>query len=119
MRKQLAFLQPGWPVVPYLYFCGLAAFWFFNEVFTNQHVSFVALGILLLLMLQAIRQNKAVAVFLGVVAILANTYFFLAVISEFSEFEIISRGALELLGVGSLLSLGGLAMGILMVVKDK
>jgi len=101
----------------YLFRC-LSAFWFLSEIFTKQDFSYVALGITIILVTQAIIQNKTIGVSLGIFAVVVNTIFFLAVLSEFSEFEVISGSAMQLITVGSILSLSGFAMGIIMTTTN-
>lgn len=105
-------------VLPYTYFIGLAAFWFFGDLLAKENFSFVALGIMVALIIQAVWQNKLVGASLGVFATAVSFVAFLAVLSEFSDFEVVNGSAVQLIAVGSILTLSGLAMGLLLTVTN-
>ena len=105
-------------VLPYTYFIGLATFWFFGNLVAKENFSFVALGIMAALAIQAVWQNKVAGTCLGVFAIAVSFVAFLAILSEFSDFETVNVGAVQLIAVGSVLSLSGLAMGLLLTVMN-
>jgi hypothetical protein len=115
MRKQFGFKKITWELLPYIYFIGLAAFWFLGEFFAMQNFSFIALGIILILIAQAIIQHKTFGVSLGIFAIAVSCVSFLAVLFELSEFEEVSENAIQLLAGGSIITLSGLAMGVMMI----
>lgn len=98
-------------VLPYTYFIGLAAFWFFGDLVAKENFSLVALGIMVALIIQAVWQNRLAGASLGVFATAVSFVAFLAVLSEFSDFEVVNGSAIQLIAVGSILSLSGLAMG--------
>ena len=114
MEKHHDLKKIVWAIVPYAYFIGLAAFWFVLEMAVNKDFSYAALGIILILIIQAIMQNKIFGISLGIFAIAVHTISFLAVLSEFIEFKAISGDAIQLIAVGSLLSICGTAMGAIM-----
>ena len=118
MKSQRKLKNNAWKFLPYSYFIGLAAFWFFEEIFAIQNISYIALGFMLILLAQAIIQNKTFGVSLGIFAIAVSSVSFLAVLSEFCEFKVISDSAIQLIGVGSMLSLSGLAMGVMMIASN-
>ena len=91
-----------WTIMPYIYFISLAAFWFLGDYFAKQNLSFLALGIMLILITQAVVQNKTIGVTLGILAIVVNMIFFFAVLSEFMEFKSITSRAIQLITVGSI-----------------
>ncbi|WP_188500730.1 hypothetical protein [Pontibacter amylolyticus] len=105
-------------VLPYTYFIGLAALWFFGDLLAKENFSFVALGIMVALIVQAVWQNKLVGASLGVFTTAVSFVAFLAVLSEFSDFEVVNGSAVQLIAVGSILTLSGLAMGLLLTVTN-
>ena len=61
-------------------------------------------------------QNKLIGISFGIFAITVHTIFFLAVLSEFVEFETLFSGdAKQLIAVGSLLGISGIAMGVILI----
>lgn len=118
MERYPVLQKYGSKVLPYTYFIGLAAFWFFGDLVAKQSFSFVALGIIVALVIQAVWQNKLAGTCLGVLATVVSFVAFLAVLSEFSDFEVINRSAVQLIAVGSVLTLSGLAMGLMLTVTN-
>ncbi|MBX0333749.1 hypothetical protein K3G39_10925 [Pontibacter sp. HSC-14F20] len=105
-------------VLPYTYFIGLAAFWFFGDLFAKQNISFVAFGIMAALTIQALWQNEVAGTCLGLFASAVSFMVFLATLSEFSDFEVVNGSAIQLIAVGSILSLVGLAMGLVLTITN-
>ncbi|MGV3504907.1 MAG: hypothetical protein ACO1O1_14450 [Adhaeribacter sp.] len=112
MKMKIESKKPGWSYLPYFYLIGLAAFWFFGEMLEGNNFSYLAIAIMIILVAQAFIQNRFFGLALGIFVMALNFAGFLAVISEFNDFQIITRSAIELITVGSVLSLSGLAMGI-------
>ncbi len=104
--------------MPYIYFIGLASFWLLMDLFAIQNFSYVAFGLLIGLIVQAVIQNRIIGTGIGVLAALVGFYAFLAVLSEFNDFEVLNNSAMQLIAVGSALSLSGLAMGVTMTVTN-
>ncbi|MCP2042918.1 hypothetical protein [Pontibacter sp. HSC-36F09] len=104
--------------LPYTYFIGLAAFWFFGDLLAIQNFSFVAFGIMAALTIQAVWQNRVAGACLGVFTTAVSFVAFLAVLSEFSDFEVVNGSAIQLIAVGSILSLVGLAMGLMLTITN-
>ena len=108
----------GSKVLPYTYFIGLAAFWFVGDLLAIQNFSFVALGIMVALAILGVWQNKVAGTCLGVFASAVSIVAFLATLSEFLDFEVVNQSAIQLITVGSVLSLSGLAMGLVLTVTN-
>lgn len=89
MKRNLESIRSAWTVLLYVYFIGLAAYWFYGEISARQNFSYFALGVMLFLAIQAVIQNRVIGVSLGMLVIAVSALFFLAVISEFSDFVII------------------------------
>ena len=117
MKKQLELPKKVWSVLPYLYFIGLAALWFVGDL-ASQKFSFMALGVLIGLFSLAVWQNKIAGTCLGLLAAIGSLYAFFAVLSEFNDFDVVNTSAIQLIAVGSLLTLSGLAMGVLLTVTN-
>ncbi len=83
-----------------------------------QNFSFIALGLLLGLIIQAKMQHKLVGTGLGILAATGSLYGFLAVVSEFKDFETVNNSALVMISVGSVLTLSGLAMGVMLALAN-
>jgi len=118
MKKLAELKKSTWTLLPYTYFIGLAAFWFVGDLVAIQKVSYVALAVMIGLLALAILQNKAVGTCLGILATVGSIFAFLAVLSEFNDFEAVTQSALELIAVGSVLTLTGLAMGLTLTVTN-
>ncbi|WP_299754357.1 hypothetical protein [uncultured Pontibacter sp.] len=112
MKEHLESKKNVWKLLPHIYFTGLAAFWFFGDLLTIQNFSLLALGVSVILIIQAIIQNKTIGICMGIFAAIISLYTFFAVLSEFNDFGIVNNSAIQLITVGSALSLGGLAMGV-------
>lgn len=108
----------GSQVLPYIYFIGLASFWLFGDLFAMQKFSFVALGVIVALTIQAVLQHKVVGASLGIMAIAISLIAFLATLSEFSDFEVVNQSAIQLIAVGSVLSLSELVMGGMLTITN-
>lgn len=83
-----------------------------------QNFSFVAFGIMAALTIQAVWQNRVAGACLGVFTTAVSFVAFLAVLSEFSDFEVVNGSAIQLIAVGSILSLVGLAMGLMLTITN-
>jgi hypothetical protein len=118
MGKHQEFKKKAWTILPYIYFVVLAAFWLASEMIAEQNFSYAAFGVVMVLISQAIIQNKTIGVSLGIFALAVNVLFFLAVVSEFCEFEVITASAIQLIAVGSILSLSGMAMGVVLTTTN-
>ncbi|WP_018476421.1 hypothetical protein [Pontibacter roseus] len=118
MEKQLRFSDYKSDVIPYLYFLALAAFWFFGDLVEKQNVSFAALAIIVALTVQVVWQNRVVGISLGLFTALISFVAFLATLSEFNDFEVVTQSAIQLLAVGSVLSLCGLALGAVLTITN-
>ncbi|MBF8963197.1 hypothetical protein I0P70_08075 [Pontibacter sp. FD36] len=110
--------KQGGKVLPYTYFIGLAAFWFFGDLIAVQRFSFVALGLVVALAIQVLWQNKVAGTCLGLFASAVSFVAFLATLSEFNDFEVVTQSAIHLIVVGSVLSLCGLAMGLVLTITN-
>lgn len=102
--------------MPYIYFIALVAFWFLGDLFMIQNFSFIALGLLAGLIIQAKMQHKVIGTGIGIIAATGSLYGFLAVVSEFNDFETVNNSALVMISVGSVLTLSGLAMGVMLAL---
>ncbi len=118
MKQHLESKKNVWELLPYLYFIGLATFWFFLDLLKIQNISLLALGVSISLIIQAIIQNKIIGTCLGILAAIVSLYAFFAVLSEFNDFETVNNSALQLIIVGSALTLCGLAMGVTLTVAN-
>lgn len=104
--------------MPYIYFIALVALWFLGDLFVFQKFSFIALGLLAGLIIQAKMQHKVIGTGIGIIAATGSLYGFLAVVSEFNEFEVVNNSALVMISVGSALTLSGLAMGVMLALAN-
>lgn len=104
--------------MPYIYFISLVAFWFLGDLFMIQNFSFIALVLLVGLIIQAKIQHKVIGTGIGIIAATGSLYGFLAVVSEFKDFETINNSALAMISVGSALTLSGLAMGVMLALAN-
>ena len=118
MKKPLELKMNAWELVPYIYFIGLASFWLLMDLFSVQNFSYVAFGLLIGLIIQAVIQNRIVGTGLGILATIVSLYVFLAVLSEFNDFEVVNSSAIQLISVGSVLSLTGVVVGVTLTVSN-
>ena len=118
MKKLAELKKHTWTLIPYTYFIGLAAVWFVGDLVAIQNVSYVALAVMTGLLALAMLQNKTVGTCLGIVATIGSLFAFLAVLSEFNDFETVSQSAIQLIAVGSVLTLTGLGMGLTLTVTN-
>ncbi len=112
MKQPIELKKNVWELMSYIYFIGVAFFWLLMDLFSIQNFSFVASGLLIGLIIQAVIQNRIVGTGLGIVATMVSLYAFLAVLSEFNDFEVVNSSAIQLISVGSVLSLTGSIGGI-------
>lgn len=110
MKNKLKFTKFVRTQLPLIYFICAAIALFYGE-----NYNYVTLGIILILIIQLIIKNKIVGISLGILISIISFVMFLAVISEFNDFEAVSTNALQLITIGSLLTLSGLSMGIIMI----
>lgn len=118
MKEYHQLYNHGSKVLPYIYFIGLAAFWFFGDLIAKQNFSFVALGIIVALTFQAVWQNKVAGTCLGLFTTAISCVAFLATLSEFNDFVAVTQSAIHLIAVGSVLSICGLAMGLILIISN-
>lgn len=118
MKKPLELKRETWQLLPYIYFIALVAFWLLGDLIMLQKFSYIALGILAGLIIQAKMQHKVIGTGLGILAATGSLYGFLAVVSEFNDFETVNNSALVMISVGSALTLSGLAMGIVLTLAN-
>ncbi|WP_445454040.1 hypothetical protein [Flavobacterium sp. 25HG05S-40] len=104
-------------LVPEIIIVILSGYWFLENYFGNNHINFFALGLLLIMVLQMIFQNKFIGMFLATVTSLFSIYMVFAVLSEFKEFPSFTNEALQLLLVGLLLCLLLFTSSIVMIYK--
>lgn len=116
MKKPLELKINAWELMPYIYFIGLASFWLLMDLFFIQNFSYVGFGLLIGLITQAVIQNRIVGAGLGILATIVSLYAFLAVLSEFNDFEVVNSSAIQLISVGSVLSLIGIVVGVALTV---
>ena len=105
-------------VLPIIYFIGITIYWAYDNFYQGQHFNYVTLGIAAILITQIFFNNKFLGISLGILGLIVSILIFLAVLSEFNEFKIISQEAKQLLTIGSLLSLGGVVMAAIMITTN-
>jgi hypothetical protein len=105
-------------ILPYVYFIGLATYWFYENISAGPHFNYFALGIIGILVIQLIIKIKILGASLGIMGVLFSAYMFLAVLSEFNEFKVASESAIQLITIGTILSLAGLLMGVIMTITN-
>ncbi|HSN61190.1 MAG TPA: hypothetical protein VLR49_09650, partial [Ferruginibacter sp.] len=97
---------------------GITIYWVYDNFYQGQHIKYVSLVIAGILVTQIIFNNKYLGTSLGILGLIGSILMFLAVVSEFNEFKIISQEAKQLLTIGSLLSLGGVVMAAIMITTN-
>lgn len=118
MKKLLELKKETWQLLPYIYFIALVAFWILGDLFMLQKFSYIALCILACLIIQAKMQHKVIGTGIGIIAATGSLYGFLAVVSEFNDFEAVNNSALAMISAGSALTLSGLAMGVMLALAN-
>lgn len=86
--------------LPEIFFIGLGGSWFLENLYSSNHVNYVALLIVWLLFLQLIYRNRLAGIIYGNILGLFSLFMLGAVYSEFLEFETITTNAIMLLAVG-------------------
>ena len=107
MKTLKSYLSEIYWLIAILYYwslTALAANWF-------------AIALLMILGLLIFTKNKILGMTISIFLILINLYLFLALASEFSEFEVFDADAKKLLGVGVLFIGLNLLFSILMLLK--
>ncbi len=110
MKKQLFF-------IPELILLGLSAYWFLDNFIGRNHFNPVAFGLIIILLLQVLIQNKFIGFSLATLISLFSLYMVLAVISEFNDFPTASVEAFQLLGFGLFLCFLGFSSAIVIFYK--
>lgn len=77
----------------------------------------IAIGLLLILILQMIFKNRVAGIIIATLLILVNLFMLFAGIAEFNEFSTFNDGAKQLLFVGLSLFIVNLAASAVMIVK--
>lgn len=98
-------------------FVFIIALFFYAFSFRSTGATIISLGAISLFAVQFIYQFKAINGILGGIMLLVSIYFSLAVWSEFSEFEVVTQAARELLMVGWSLCFAGIILALLMIVS--
>ena len=106
--KQLFF------AVPELLLIALTAFyWVSSGTFVNP----IAIGLIVLLLIQFFLRNDYLGVVIPILIVLASSYLMLALFSEIGEFQVWDSGARRLLIIGFLFLLATIASSVLMIRK--
>ncbi len=80
--------------------------------------SLISGGLAFLLLVQFVFQNRGLNLLLGIILFFVGGYFSLAVVSEFNEFETITREAWLLLSVGLGLCISVMVLSVLMIQRS-
>ena len=102
-------------ILPEVYFMLSAVYYW---TLAGHLVNYIAIGILVVLALQLIFQNKAVGMFIGGLLLLVNLFLVLALVSELREFPSFNAEARQMLIVGTLYLGSNLAMAGYMLFKN-
>ncbi len=86
--------------LPEIFFIGLGGAWFIENLYSGNHVNYIALLIIWLLFLQLIYKNRLTGIIYGNLLGVFSLYMLGAVYSEFTAFETINANAIMLLAVG-------------------
>ncbi|WP_280698205.1 hypothetical protein [Dysgonomonas sp. PH5-45] len=101
--------------LPYIYFIGIAAFWFVDNL-SGGHVNYFMIGIASVLIFQIFLKNNILGIILGSILGILSLYMVLAVLSDVWKFDTLCKEAITLLIVGSGFFGTGVVMAILMVL---
>ena len=107
-------VKPILSQLPEYYLILLAFAWGYEPPF---YIAPLAIGLIVVFSLQLFFKNKTSGLIIACLFGLGNLYFFLAMLSEYSEFATGSSGAKQLLVVGLPLFIVNFVMAIVMLYK--
>jgi uncharacterized membrane protein YdcZ (DUF606 family) len=118
MTTKIRVASPGKTVIPIVYFLLLSIYWFYDSLSQQQNYNYLALTIAAILVTQIILKNKLFGISLGILGVIGSLLMFLAVLSEFNEFKVISESAKQLIVVGTVLSVAGMIMATIITTTN-
>lgn len=96
---------------------GLAVFSFVETLIVKGQISYLMIVVLTIMAAQVVFKNRYLGIFIGLIMGLVSFGLFLAVLSDYRKFPEVTTKAIELITVGSLLSLTGAILAAVMIFK--
>lgn len=103
--------------LPEIMLIGLAVFSFVETLIVNARINYLMVIVVAVMIMQLVFQNRYFGIFLGIVVGLMSFGLFLAVVSDYRKFPEVNSEAIQLLSVGSLISLAGLSLAAMLLYK--
>lgn len=103
--------------LPEIMLIGLAVFSFVETLIVNARINYLMIIVLGVMIMQLVFQNRYFGVFLGIAVGLLSFGLFLAVVSDYRKFPEVNSEAIQLLSLGSLMSLAGLVVSVMLLYK--
>lgn len=96
---------------------GLAVFSFVETLIVKGQINYLMIVVLAIMVAQLVFKNRYFGIFLGLVVGLLSFGLFLAVLTDYRKFPEVTSKVIELITVGSLLSLGGAILAAILLFK--
>ncbi|MEO4004541.1 hypothetical protein [Flavobacterium sp. CAU 1735] len=96
---------------------GLAVFSFVETLIVKGQINYLMVVVLAIMAAQLVFKNRYFGIFIGLVVGLVSFGLFLAVLTDYRKFPEVTSKAIELITVGSLLSLAGAILAAVMLFK--